>query len=125
MKDQYRSLRDYSSKLIEQDKLMKKIQKEINTKERFMEEKKEAIERTKNMNRFLESVHQDYMDYNRKIEDERRDKENALRELHAHIEDIKRVDRAIDEHGKQLAQDQEIILTELKKVRQRVNQEIR
>jgi hypothetical protein len=104
------------------DKYIQQIEDQIKTKKNLLQEKRKYLEKTKEDNQFLEGVKRDYEKYKNHIVREKEDQLKAMNILKEYTDYIKIANKLTDETIQKTEQDQKLILREIDKIKQSMDE---
>jgi hypothetical protein len=100
------------------DKWIQQIEDQIKTKKQLLSEKRKYLEKTKEENKYLEGVKQDYEKYKNHIVREKQEQLIAMNILKQYTDYIRTGTEITEETIHKTREDQKHILREIKKIKQ-------
>lgn len=99
-----------SKNLIERDKLLAQIEREIHYKEKFLMNKTTELDKTAKINSFLREVQKDYHTYSNAIIQERKKQMDAMNMLNEYVKEVGKATDSINHQREEVERDQEEIM---------------
>ena len=108
--------------LAKRDQYLLKIEDEIELRRKFLLEKQKKLEKLSRQNRFLETVKDDYENYHNYIVEQKEGQIRAMNSIKQYVEDLIVSGKLTDQDIKQAKDDQREITSEVKKIREKINE---
>jgi len=108
--------------LAKRDQYLLKIEDEIELRRKFLLEKQKKLEKLSRQNRFLETVKDDYENYHNYIVEQKEGQIRAMNSIKQYVEDLIVSGKLTDEDIRQAKDDQREITSEVKKIREKINE---
>lgn len=108
--------------LAKRDQYLLKIEDEIQLRRRFLLEKQKKLEKLSRQNHFLETIKHDYENYHNYIVEQKEGQIRAMNSIKQYVEDLIVSGKLTDEDIKQAKDDQREITSEVKKIREKINE---
>ena len=112
----------FFTNLADRDQKLSTIEEQIKKRQKLILKRTVELEETKKENQFLEHVYKDYRKYHTFIIDQKKQQIEALYLLQEYLDNLKKVDDVAKHEIDNLQNDQTIILKELDKVRNELNE---
>ena len=103
--------------LAQRDKLLQKIDNEINARRKLILEKTTKIDKKKKVNHFLVGVKEDYDKYYNYILDEKKQQYNSMMIIKNNLDDLIKTEKMANNQLKNVKNDQNNILHEMDKIK--------
>jgi hypothetical protein len=103
--------------LAQRDKLLQKIDNEINVRRNLILEKTNKIEKKKKVNNFLVGVKDDYSKYYNYILEEKKQQYNSMMIIKNYLDDLIKTEKMANNQLKNVKNDQNHILHEMDKIK--------
>ena len=108
--------------LAKRDQYLLKIEDEIQLRRRFLLEKQKKLEKLSRQNHFLETIKDDYENYHNYIVEQKEGQIRAMNSIKQYVEDLIVSGKLTDEDIRQAKDDQREITSEVKKIREKINE---
>lgn len=108
--------------LAKRDQYLLKIEDEIQLRRRFLLEKQKKLEKLSRQNRFLETIKDDYENYHNYIVEQKEGQIRAMNSIKQYVEDLIVSGKLTDQDIRQAKDDQREITSEVKKIREKINE---
>ena len=108
--------------LAKRDQYLLKIEDEIQLRRRFLLEKQKKLEKLSRQNHFLETIKDDYENYHNYIVEQKEGQIRAMNSIKQYVEDLIVSGKLTDQDIRQAKDDQREITTEVKKIREKINE---
>jgi hypothetical protein len=108
--------------LAKRDQYLLKIEDEIELRRKFLLEKQKKLEKLSRQNHFLETVKDDYENYHNYIVEQKEGQIRAMNYIKQYVEDLIVSGKLTDQDIKQAKMDQREITSEVKKIREKINE---
>jgi hypothetical protein len=108
--------------LAKRDQYLLKIEDEIELRRKFLLEKQKKLEKLSRQNHFLETVKDDYENYHNYIVEQKEGQIRAMNYIKQYVEDLIVSGKLTDQDIKQAKVDQREITSEVKKIREKINE---
>ena len=108
--------------LAKRDQYLLKIEDEIQLRRKFLLEKQKKLEKLSRQNHFLETIKHDYENYHNYIVEQKEGQIRAMNSIKQYVEDLIVSGKLTDEDIKQAKDDQREITSEVKKIREKINE---
>lgn len=115
------NVKDLELDLAKRDKILGDMEAQLYAKRFLLLQKREALKNSMKQNRFLEEVKKDYDNYHEFLVTQKKDQINALEYINSYIDDIKNEGDINDEKINETRVQQEWILSELKNIKNDLN----
>jgi len=103
--------------LAQRDKLLQKIDNEINARRNLIIEKTKKIDKKKKVNHFLEEVKDDYKNYYNYILEEKKQQYNSMMIIKNYLDDLIKTEKMANDQLTNVKNDQSYILHEMDKIK--------
>ena len=113
---------NFFTNLADRDQKISTIEEQIKKRQKLILKKTAELEETKKENQFLEQVYSDYRKYHAFVLDQKKQQIEALHLLQEYLNNLKKTDELAKNEVDNLQNDQTIILKELDKVRNELNE---
>jgi hypothetical protein len=108
--------------LAKRDQYLLKIEDEIQLRRRFLLEKQKKLEKLSRQNHFLETIKDDYENYHNYIVEQKEGQIRAMNSIKQYVEDLIVSGKLTDQDIRQAKDDQREITSEVKKIREKINE---
>uniref|UniRef100_A0A6C0EGZ7 Uncharacterized protein n=1 Tax=viral metagenome TaxID=1070528 RepID=A0A6C0EGZ7_9ZZZZ len=108
--------------LAKRDQYLLKIEDEIQLRRKFLLEKQKKLEKLSRQNHFLETIKDDYENYHNYIVEQKEGQIRAMNSIKQYVEDLIVSGKLTDQDIKQAKDDQREITSEVKKIREKINE---
>lgn len=108
--------------LAKRDQYLLKIEDEIELRRNFLLEKQKKLEKLSRQNRFLETIKDDYENYHNYIVEQKEGQIRAMNSIKQYVEDLIVSGKLTDQDIRQAKDDQREITSEVKKIREKINE---
>jgi hypothetical protein len=108
--------------LAKRDQYLLKIDDEIELRRNFLLEKQKKLEKLSRQNRFLETIKDDYENYHNYIVEQKEGQIRAMNSIKQYVEDLIVSGKLTDQDIRQAKDDQREITSEVKKIREKINE---
>jgi len=108
--------------LAKRDQYLLKIEDEIQLRRKFLLEKQKKLEKLSRQNHFLETIKDDYENYHNYIVEQKEGQIRAMNSIKQYVEDLIVSGKLTDEDIRQAKDDQREITSEVKKIREKINE---
>jgi hypothetical protein len=108
--------------LAKRDQYLLKIEDEIQLRRKFLLEKQRKLEKLSRQNHFLETIKYDYENYHNYIVEQKEGQIRAMNSIKQYVEDLIVSGKLTDEDIRQAKDDQREITSEVRKIREKINE---
>ena len=108
--------------LAKRDQYLLKIEDEIQLRRKFLLEKQKKLEKLSRQNHFLETIKDDYENYHNYIVEQKEGQIRAMNSIKQYVEDLIVSGKLTDQDIRQAKDDQREITSEVKKIREKINE---
>tara|TARA_B110000444_G_C18687990_1_gene522899 strand:- start:296 stop:670 length:375 start_codon:yes stop_codon:yes gene_type:complete len=116
------SVKDLEVDLAKRDKILGDMEAQLYGKRFLLLQKREALKNSMKQNRFLEEVKKDYDNYHEFLVTQKKEQIDSLEYLNSYISDIQNEGNINDEKINESRVQQEWILSELKNIKNELNE---
>jgi len=108
--------------LAKRDQYLLKIEDEIELRRNFLLEKQKKLEKLSRQNLFLETIKDDYENYHNYIVEQKEGQIRVMNSIKQYVEDLIVSGKLTDQDIRQAKDDQREITSEVKKIREKINE---
>ena len=116
------NVKDLEADLAKRDKILGDMEAQLYGKRFLLLQKREALKNSMKQNRFLEEVKKDYDNYHEFLVTQKKEQIDSLEYLNSYISDIQNEGNINDEKINESRVQQEWILSELKNIKNELNE---
>jgi hypothetical protein len=117
----YKQNKSNDMDLAKRDQYLLKIEDEIQLRRKFLLEKQKKLEKLSRQNHFLETIKNDYENYHNYIVEQKEGQIRAMNSIKQYVEDLIVSGKLTDEDIRHAKDDQREITSEVKKIREKIN----